>query len=98
MSKRILLSTVFFAVPLALAGCSNYEGQVSGGMESTEFLAASGGSHELGVIIARDRKPANKQIATRRFEIESQTGVQCRRSPCSTPPNMPPTPLSVRCS
>ncbi len=50
MSKRILLSTVFFAVPLALAGCSNSDGQVSGSMESTEFLAASDGSHELGVI------------------------------------------------
>ena len=50
MSKRILLSTVFFAVPLALAGCSNNDGQVSGSMEATEFSAASTGAHELGVI------------------------------------------------
>jgi hypothetical protein len=50
MSKRILLSTVFFAVPLALAGCSNNEGQVSGSMGATEFSAASSGAHELGVV------------------------------------------------
>ena len=50
MSKRKLLSTVFLIAPLALAGCADPGGEFAEGMDTTDFMAANSGVHELGVI------------------------------------------------
>jgi tetratricopeptide (TPR) repeat protein len=50
MSKRKLLGTVFLIAPLALAGCADPGGEFAEGMDTTDFMAANSGAHELGVI------------------------------------------------
>jgi hypothetical protein len=50
MSKRKLLGTVFLIAPLALAGCADPGGEFAEGMDTTDFMAANDGAHELGVI------------------------------------------------